>query len=284
VEDQLYVRIRGRVQGPFDKEKLRALVKRGQLSRMHEVSPDGNDWKQASEYQELFVTAAKQVIQESEPTAEDEQPVGLEAVWYYSVNGVQAGPVTFEQLQAQAAPGHLASEDLVWKEGMKEWVPGATIPGLLFGAAQRVENQAFEPTASTSKLSGGILRTLKDSQAWVRFIAFYLFLTFFCTFLAGLFFIGAGIHTHIGMPVAIGIYWLFYAAIFFYAGWLLHSYRKRVIKVLHDKSPAKLDYALQSLRTLWIFASILLIVLLVNGIAAAVLVFSGIAFDGPAAS
>jgi len=282
VEDQLYVRIRGRVQGPFDKEKLRALVKRGQLSRMHEVSPDGNDWKQASEYQELFATEAKQGIQESELTAEDGQPIGQEAVWYYSVNGVQAGPVTFEQLQAQASPGHLSSDDLVWKEGMKEWVSGATVPGLLFGTAPRVEESPFEPTTGASKLSAGVLRTLKDSQAWIRFIAFYFFITFFCALLAGLYFIGRGIHAHFGMPVAIGIYWLFYAAIFFYAGWLLHSYRKNVITVLKDKSPAKLDNALQSLRTLWIFVSILLIVLLVNGIAAAVLVFSDIAFNGPA--
>ena len=76
MEDQLYVRIRGRVQGPFDTEKLRALVRRGQLSRMHEVSNDGNDWKQASEYSELFATATKQTHEEPEASS-------FELIFYY---------------------------------------------------------------------------------------------------------------------------------------------------------------------------------------------------------
>src|SRR3954451_9326718 len=54
VEEQLFVRIRGHVQGPYELEKLRALVRRGQLSRMHEVSADGSVWKQAATFPELF--------------------------------------------------------------------------------------------------------------------------------------------------------------------------------------------------------------------------------------
>ena len=56
METQLYVRIRGRVLGPFDKEKLQSLARRGQLSRMHELSPDSTNWVQASTYPELFVS------------------------------------------------------------------------------------------------------------------------------------------------------------------------------------------------------------------------------------
>ena len=40
----LYIRVLGRVKGPFEWEKLRILVKRGQLSRIHEVSVDGQAW------------------------------------------------------------------------------------------------------------------------------------------------------------------------------------------------------------------------------------------------
>jgi len=276
VKDQLYVRIRGRVQGPFDEEKLRALVRRGQLSRMHEVSLDGDTWKQASEYSELFATEAKQVVQESQPVAEDEEFATENSVWYYSVNGLQSGPVTFEQLQSQASPGHLSSDDLVWKEGMKEWVPGRTIPGLLFGTASTIVESASESTTSAAKLGGSLIRTLKDSQAWIRFISYYLFMNFFCALLVGLLFVIIGIHGHSGIPIGLGIYWLVYAAIFFYGGWLLHSYRKKVVRVLQDRSPARLDDALRSLRTLWIYVSIIFIVWFVNGIVAVVLVLSGV--------
>ena len=40
----LYIRVLGRVKGPFEWDKLRALVKRGQLSRIHEVSVDNQTW------------------------------------------------------------------------------------------------------------------------------------------------------------------------------------------------------------------------------------------------
>ena len=275
MEDQLYVRIRGRVQGPFDKEKLRGLVKRGQLSRMHEVSPDGNDWKPASEYQELFATEARQAAQQSEPVSKEDQPVEQEAVWYYSVNGVQAGPVTFEQLQSQAAPGHLSSDDLVWKEGMKDWVPGAAVPGLLFCTdPMNAEATDATNTTTTNKLGGGLLRTLKDSQGWIRFIVFFLFLSFAVASVAGLWFVIRGIHEHTRKPIEIGIYWLLYSAIFFYAGWLLNSFRKRVGRFLQDKSPARLDQALRSLRALWIYVSIIFIILLVGFV---VLLFNAVA-------
>jgi hypothetical protein len=42
------------VQGPFDQEKLQNFSRRGQLSRMHEVSTDGINWARASTFPELF--------------------------------------------------------------------------------------------------------------------------------------------------------------------------------------------------------------------------------------
>ena len=54
MENQLYVRIRGRILGPYDQEKLQSLARRGQLSRMHELSVDAMNWVQASTYPELF--------------------------------------------------------------------------------------------------------------------------------------------------------------------------------------------------------------------------------------
>ena len=53
----LYVRLRGKVHGPFDETRLKAMVNRGQLSRIHQVSEDGNSWTKASAYDELFAAA-----------------------------------------------------------------------------------------------------------------------------------------------------------------------------------------------------------------------------------
>jgi S1-C subfamily serine protease len=54
MDTRLYLRIRGRVLGPYDLENLRSLAHRGQLSRFHELSQDGTNWVCASAYPELF--------------------------------------------------------------------------------------------------------------------------------------------------------------------------------------------------------------------------------------
>lgn len=50
--------------------------------------------------------------------------------WYYARNGQQVGPLTFEQLRQLAGNGQLQKQDLVWSEGMTNWVTAETIEGL----------------------------------------------------------------------------------------------------------------------------------------------------------
>jgi hypothetical protein len=52
--DQYYVRIRGRVNGPFDLAGLQRLAARGVVSRVHEISADKINWTSACEYEDLF--------------------------------------------------------------------------------------------------------------------------------------------------------------------------------------------------------------------------------------
>jgi hypothetical protein len=49
-----WVRLRGRVTGPFDLPTLQKQLKQGQISRMHQVSTDQAAWKQASEIEGLY--------------------------------------------------------------------------------------------------------------------------------------------------------------------------------------------------------------------------------------
>jgi hypothetical protein len=51
---QYWVRLRGRVSGPFDLPALQRQLKQGQISRMHQVSSDQVTWKQASEIEGLY--------------------------------------------------------------------------------------------------------------------------------------------------------------------------------------------------------------------------------------
>src|SRR5581483_1247536 len=57
----------------------------------------------------------------------------MELEWYYARDGVQTGPVTFDDLKAAAAAGQFGPGDLVWKDGMADWAPARTVSGLFTG-------------------------------------------------------------------------------------------------------------------------------------------------------
>ena len=57
------------------------------------------------------------------------------AVWYYSRNGQAIGPLEEPQVLALAASGKIRREDMVWREGMPEWIDA-------------VEAGLFKPPAS----------------------------------------------------------------------------------------------------------------------------------------
>ncbi|MCB0209200.1 MAG: DUF4339 domain-containing protein [Anaerolineae bacterium] len=51
--------------------------------------------------------------------------------WYYTSHGVQKGPITPDQLAEAVNMGLVDREiDMVWKEGMPQWVPVTTVKGL----------------------------------------------------------------------------------------------------------------------------------------------------------
>lgn len=56
-------------------------------------------------------------------------------MFYYSLNGSQAGPVSEEQLRQLEATGIIAPETLVWREGMPDWQPYSAVLGSAPAAA-----------------------------------------------------------------------------------------------------------------------------------------------------
>jgi hypothetical protein len=50
--------------------------------------------------------------------------------WHYSKNNQQLGPVTSTQLRQLAGSGQIHPTDMVWKDGMPDWVPAGKIKGL----------------------------------------------------------------------------------------------------------------------------------------------------------
>jgi TM2 domain-containing membrane protein YozV len=55
----------------------------------------------------------------------------MSAQWHLSRgDGNKYGPYSDEQMKEMAGAGQVVPTDMVWKEGMAEWSPATTIPGL----------------------------------------------------------------------------------------------------------------------------------------------------------
>jgi TM2 domain-containing membrane protein YozV len=75
--------------------------------------------------------------------------------WYYSRSGVQYGPVPRAELERLGQSRQLYSSDYVWTEGMTDWAPAGSVPGLFQGPPP------LAPRYDSSKrLAAGIIAIL----------------------------------------------------------------------------------------------------------------------------
>jgi len=56
-------------------------------------------------------------------------------LWHYSRGGKQAGPISGAELKELASRGQLSPTDMVWKQGMANWVPARDLKGLFVAAS-----------------------------------------------------------------------------------------------------------------------------------------------------
>jgi hypothetical protein len=168
---EYYIRFRGMVSGPYTLEKLRGLRARGQFSRIHEVSTDRESWSPASSIDDLFAAPASKLASRSGPqttvaaatagatpgaifsapqpaaaspaaaNAADPSAVSeparssgaAEALWYYRIDDDQFGPAATGELQKLIGTGRLGRTDIVWRDGLLDWLAVEEVPELIRG-------------------------------------------------------------------------------------------------------------------------------------------------------
>lgn len=142
--ENYYVRRQGRVDGPWNVDKLRSEIKLRKLGRHHEVSLDGTQWQRAQDINGLFSAASlrKSVKGLSSSTPELELEVDENYVfstelsddsngWYCSIADQQRGPMSRSDLIAILTGGQATLDDLVWREGFSGWMPVESVPELM---------------------------------------------------------------------------------------------------------------------------------------------------------
>jgi len=79
--------------------------------------------------------------------------------WYYTIDKQRHGPISAAQLGNLAAGGRLQPTDLVWKEGLTEWIPAARLKGLFV-------TPEFNPTEGPNLNARDVIDKYRDiSQA-----------------------------------------------------------------------------------------------------------------------
>ncbi|MEX2171730.1 MAG: GYF domain-containing protein [Pirellulales bacterium] len=287
MSDSYYIRIRGRVQGPFDDEKLQGLVKRGQFSRMHEISPDGIQWSPASTHPHLFSGStsrktAEQAVPVQQATATPSARVAAPpADWYFTVNGERQGPVSWEVLQSYASTRRFTSHDLVWNGTMPDWLPAGQIEGLFprIHAGDRISAvDRVAASQSTSDVIGPAVRTLEDSLGTLMFLAVW------CDVMGVLFAISclatlvapdeiSGVAPGSATASAL-LFVLPMAAVLITGGILLHRFRSRIVEMLRYQDIMHLDKALRALNSFWWFAGLVMAIVTLMFVGLIFLAFS----------
>jgi hypothetical protein len=99
--------------------------------------------------------------------------------WYYVVQGQRQGPVSQEALMQLLASGQLPNHEVVWREGMAQWMPARGVGELWSGVAPPpfpVGYYAPGPYASAQPLgeSAGIRMLLPVGRSGWAIAAGYL--------------------------------------------------------------------------------------------------------------
>lgn len=287
MSNPLYIRVRGRVLGPYEPEKLQALAQQGQFSRMHEVSEDGASWVKATNYPELFTSrvstaslrkapAASQapskqaVATEAAPPSEKPAPdTGGQdnATWYYTSYGQEVGPVSLADLQQAARSGQIGSDDQAWSEGMPQWVPASQVVPLapaVVPSGGAVADTAPMPAAGSQQaceVPDDVVRSLAGSRPWILLVGIVLMIECVLGLIGSIYLLSAGSRFDALAFTAIsGVTGLITSIVMGVAGWLLILFASRIGAMSYRRTFASLCQALDASRAFWIFVGILSII------------------------
>lgn len=288
-DDRIYVRFKGKTLGPLTSSKVQELVKRGQITRMHELSSDGMSWMRAEEFGNVFQSQRNAASQSSVPAGEPavgiatapiaSPPVSAPRVgeapepkveWYAHLEGENRGPINSSKFMQMIDSGHVGVDTLVWRAGFEDWQPaGDSFPEKFGrGETQSPTGSGLHSLTSRSiETNGpmGLAANFAHTQTSIRFLAIS---TLVLSGLAVLYFItvmlaGSEADWAIGqgaLSVVYGLAGLVMTGVLIAGAILLLRYASSLRMVLQRPESALVE-ASKRLRTFWQYCAVVVLVL-----------------------
>jgi hypothetical protein len=158
-------------------EKMKDLVRRGQVTRMHELSVDGMSWRTSEEFTELYPQKVKAAVvervniqSESKVAAESTtQPTKakVEDQWFAHVNDDQQGPLSEMTIRQWAKAGSVTHATMVWKQGMQEWEEAGTLRPDWFAKPNSAAATSSVTASDSSEVPMVLIGELQRRKVWV---------------------------------------------------------------------------------------------------------------------
>lgn len=294
--EQYYVKIRGRVLGPFPPERLAQMAKQGQLSRIHKISDDGRSWQSGTEFPQFFQSdiQAPSGYNSQNSTAEPEPQVSAttdseprttaspstpsQEEWHYAVNDQSFGPVSKGTLLKLIGAGKVSKSDMIWKSGMDDWQPVSAVPEFALQSEQEIRVSSSvqvgsQGTSGAANLSECAM-TIRSTTGWVIFISVFLYLASAALFLFFIYGVVQAAKLSSSILVAQSIIALIQSVVVGTAAVFLNRYAVAAGKFALTRDVASLNLSMRWLGRFWLFLSIVLIVWLVFILVAIIYAFA----------
>jgi len=277
--DRIYIRFKGRVLGPLTIEKASELVKRGQITRQHELSPDGVGWRPATEFMNLFpekAASARSVAQNNDgynlqSQAVSDEPAAVPAnaaQWFAHFDGANHGPVDDLSMKNWIMSGKVTQDTMVWRQGMEHWVAASSLrsdwfptSNSMLDPSNRQRSGSPESSQSGSKYGQSLNEHLLQSQRWVSFLAItgiVIGTGWMISSIAWFFFVATRTGTGPAKVSAVVLSLLVVATAiaWFLGSWFLLSYANRVAVLRYRSEPLDVQRAALALGRFWTFTGI----------------------------
>jgi len=280
--ERIYIRFKGRVLGPMTQEKAVELIRRGQITKQHELSPDGVAWRPAEEFTTLFKSegnSAKQKVQDTKNDAIVSEPNPQQ--WYANIDGANQGPADESTLKRWIVDGKVTADTMIWRPGMQDWVSAETIRPDWFPPESRSTGAKGKKSLSAS--SGEVLRhtTERETQTqapdltallltrgWVQFLAITGLIVGTAAVIGSVawFFVVA---TRDGsgpvkvIAVVVSLVAMTTAIAWFFGSLFLLNYSNRLSVLKYRLTSEDIHLAMKSLNRFWKFTGIVVLIWLI---------------------
>jgi len=281
--DSLYVKLRGRVIGPFEKDRLLQMIQQGQLSRASLVSSDGDSWQKAGSVSSLFRQDGKGAsrVKAVETSANGGSQQKSDEIWHYGSGTESHGPVTVQAIQELIANGKVGPNDTVWQQGMEDWEPVSNVGEFVefFSDTESSENSAATQSGTIAKNESSIgnafaetARLTTASAPWVSLISVVTFISSAVLFFGSLFILIKGAQAQSVILITNGVLGFVQVTIMIGGAMLLNRYAAGCRKFQHTNQPVDLYDALVWLGKFWVLAGLVMIMVVIISVIA--LIFS----------